>query len=329
MNRNRPCWHKNKVTAKTSGRGCSTNVVEYCLVAVKRLASPIGADQIEHPMFNRVPFRSTGGIMGNRDNQSKFIRQLLETHFPYPAAATIGITTIGLDQQMFLVWISRLPHRQPPATNCCHRKLWGVLRSAVRYKTLVLSDVVNAVGYGFSLSQTWKVIHIHLPPLLTPGSPRVLEIANQLPFLGIDTDNRPSATQTHPPPADNIAKLLISLRVLLTSDTFVIDLQRIIAFLQQTADRWWAERIALFLQSRLNFPQRFVRPFQTRDWVAGSIFHHHLIKRFQQARFFFSALWRPPPGARMRPAKAVSTCSISRLPRLMVCRLSPVILDMY
>jgi hypothetical protein len=147
------------LTPKTSGRGRGTNVVEYRLVAVKRLASPIGADQIEHPMFNRVPFRSAGGIMGDRDNQSKFIRQLLETHFPHPATATIGITTIGLDQQMFLVWIGRLPHRHPPATNCCHRKLWGVVRNADRDKALILSDIVNAVGYGFSLGQTWKVIH--------------------------------------------------------------------------------------------------------------------------------------------------------------------------
>ena len=138
------------LATETGGRGSGTNMIEYRLIAVKRFASPIGADQIEHPMFNWVPFRSTGGIMSNGDSQSKFIRQLLETHFPHPATATIGVATIGLDQQMFLLRIGHLPHCQPPTTNCCDCKLRGVVRSADRDKTLILSDVVNAVGYGFS-----------------------------------------------------------------------------------------------------------------------------------------------------------------------------------
>lgn len=230
---------------KTSGRGSGPNVVEDRLVAVERLASPIGADQTEHPMFNRVPFGSAGRVMGHGDNQAKFIGQLLEPLFPDPAPAAIRITTIGLDQQMFLVWIGRLPHYHPPATKCCHGKLWGVVGSADRDKALILPDVVNAIGNGFALGQTWKIIHIHFPPLLTPGSTRVLEIANQLSFLGIDTDHSPATTQIHSTPADNIAKLLISVRVLLTGDTFVIDLQRIIALLQQTADCGWAEGITL------------------------------------------------------------------------------------
>ncbi len=183
-----------------------------------------------------------------------------------------------------------------------------------------MSDVVNTVGNGFSLSQTWKVVHIHRPFRLTPGSTRVLEIANPLAFLGIDTDNRPAPTHIKLTPADDIAQLLVSPWGLLSGDTFVIDLQRIITFLQQTADGGRADGVTLFSQSRLNFTQRFVRPFQTRDWVPSRVFHDHFIKNFQQAWLFFSTRWRPPPQARMRPSKAVLARSISRLPRLMVSR---------
>ena len=133
------------LTPETSGRGCSPNVVKHRLVTGKRLASPIGADQIEHTMFNRVPFGSTSRIMGNRDNQSKFIGQLLETHFPNAAAVTIGTTTVGLDQPMLLTWIEPFAYRQPPGTKGGDRKLRGIVRSADRDKALIVSDVVNAV----------------------------------------------------------------------------------------------------------------------------------------------------------------------------------------
>jgi len=128
--------------------------------------------------------------MNNSDNQSKFIRQVLETHFPNPAAVTIGTTTIGINQQMLLAWIDQVAYFQPPSAICCDSKPWVIMRNADRTKTSIVSDIVNAVGNGFSLSQTWKVIHIHIPPFLTPRPTRVLKIANMLSFLGIHTDNK-------------------------------------------------------------------------------------------------------------------------------------------
>ena len=317
------------LTPKTGGRRGGSNVIEDGLVTIQRFASPIGADQIEHAMFNRVPFGSAGGVMGDGDNQAKFIGQMLEAQFPNATPVPIGSAAVGLDQQMLLVWIKRLSHRQPPSPNGSHSKLWGVVRSADRDKALIVPDVVNAVGNGFSVSQTGKVVHIHLSSPLTPCLTRVLKIANHLCFLGIDTNDWPAATYISLTPADNIAKLLISFRELLTGHPFVVNLQRIILLLQQTADRWRTDRLTRFSQNRLNFTQRLVCPFQPRDGVSGRLFDHHLIQYFQQVWLFFPTLWRPPPTARMRPSKPVFAGSISRWPRLMVSRCSPVILDKY
>ncbi len=308
------------LTKKTGGRGRGTNMVEYRFVTIERLTSPIGTDQTKHAVFNWVPFGSAGRIMGDRDNQAKLIGQVLEAHFPNPAPVAIGATTVGFNQHMLLVRIKQWFHHQPPPSNSSDSKLCGIARSSDRDKALILADVVNAIGNGYALSQTWKVIHIDLPSLFPPGSTRILEIANKLPFFCVNTDGRLSTTQICLTPASKIAKLLISPKGLLTSHTFVVNSQRIITGLQQTADRWGADGIALVIQSRLNFSQRLVCPFQTRDWVSSSVFHHHFIKCFQQARLFFSTLWRPPPTARMRPFKAAFAPTISRLPRLIVSR---------
>ena len=153
------------LTTKTGGRGCGPNMVEYRFVTIKWLTSPIGTDQIEHAMFNRVPFGSAGRIMGDGDNQAKFIGQELETHFPNPTSVAIGATTVSFNQQILLVRIEQLSYHQPPHPNGGDSKLWGIVRSPERDKALILADVINTVGNGDALGQTWNLVFAQIHPI--------------------------------------------------------------------------------------------------------------------------------------------------------------------
>ena len=52
-------------------------------------------------MLDRIPFGSTGGIVGNRYGKGKGVSQLrLELGFPSVTAATVATAGIGQDEQL-------------------------------------------------------------------------------------------------------------------------------------------------------------------------------------------------------------------------------------
>lgn len=220
------------LATKARGRGRGSNKIEESIIAIQGMTSPVGTHQVEHAMLNQVPFRSTGGIMSDGDNQAEFIRQTLQAHFPELAPAAIGATAVGLDQQVFFVGIKEACPFHPPVPNGRNRKLGGIMRGAHPDIAVIMSDVIDAIGNGFALSRVQKVVHIDLAPLLSPFLARLLKIADQFTLFGIHTDDRPTVAQISLSPADDIAKLLVSMRRLLAGDPLMVDPQGIIALLQ-------------------------------------------------------------------------------------------------
>src|SRR3989442_11073590 len=55
---------------KARGRSRRTNVLEHRLVTVQGLARPVGADQAEHPMIDRIPLRRARREVRHCDRQS-------------------------------------------------------------------------------------------------------------------------------------------------------------------------------------------------------------------------------------------------------------------
>ncbi len=268
------------LATKACGRGRSPNKIEESIVTVQGMTGPVCADQVEHAMLNQVPFRGTGGIMSNRDNQAEFICQTLQAHFPEFAPAAIGATAVGLDQQVSFVGIKDASQFHPPVPDGRDSKLGGIMRGAYPDIALIMSDVIDAIGNGFALSRVQKVVHIDLASLLSPFLAGLLKIADQFTLFGIHTDDRPTAAQISLSPTDNIPKLLVSMWRLLASDPLMVDPQGIIALLQQPADGWQANPIC-WLQGALDFSQRFVRPFQARHWITRRFLGHQFIQSRQ------------------------------------------------
>ena len=56
--------------------------VDHHLSAQQRSASPVVGDVAEHPMLDLVPFAGAWRKMAHVDNQTSFIGELLQFHFP-------------------------------------------------------------------------------------------------------------------------------------------------------------------------------------------------------------------------------------------------------
>lgn len=296
------------LATKASRRGRGSNEIEDSFVTVQGMTSPVGTNQVEHPMLNQVPFGGPGGIMSDRDNQTELSGQTLQPNFPQSPPTAIGTTAIGLDQQVPFTRIKHTSQFEPPGPDGCHGKLGGIMGRAHDDIALVLTDVIDPVGDGFSRGQVQKIVHIDLPPLLAPLRSGLLKIADQLPLFGIDTDGGPMAPQISLSPAHNIAKLLITVRRLLARHPFVIDPQRIILGSEQATNRRQADRI-LSRQGFLDFAQRLVCPLQAPDGIASRFLDQQRFQDGRQTRHFFSVKGRPPPLALIRSLKSPAVIS--------------------
>src|SRR5919198_5817595 len=67
------------------------------LIAVERFAGPVFRDFGKEAVFNGVPLGSTGGIVGDREDQAMRVRQL-GLEFGFPSATTPAVTPSGVAQ---------------------------------------------------------------------------------------------------------------------------------------------------------------------------------------------------------------------------------------
>src|SRR5262249_34514393 len=184
-------------------------------------------------------------------------------------------------------------------------------------------NLIEAVGNRLPARQAGKVVDVDCPRLTLPGTAGVAEVANQLFFLGIHTDDRPLAPQKRPADLGNVAQLLIPSRRLSPRQPFAIDAQRVPLLAQQAADHGGAKLIAP-PQGPAKLTQRLMRPSESRNRIPGCGILQQGVQDLQEFGPFFSTRLRPPPARRIRPLLPRSICSISRRPRKMVVRLSPV-----
>jgi hypothetical protein len=124
----------------------------------------------------------------------------------------------------------------PPPDNGIYGKLRRLGRGTDRHVSQVVSEIVNAIGYGPTHRVLAKVVDIDFLCFSTPSPTRVLEVANQFLFLGIYTDYRiPSGPEDlfHPL---NVPELTISIRMWRAGRSFPVGFQRVAQILQQTPD---------------------------------------------------------------------------------------------
>ena len=93
------------------------NVLQHGCVTGQRLAGPMGADQAEHALVKRIPFRCSRRIVRHGADQAELVGQGLQRDLPFPFAMVVGSAAVHLDQQMVAIPITASTDLPPPAAN--------------------------------------------------------------------------------------------------------------------------------------------------------------------------------------------------------------------
>lgn len=132
-------------------------------------------------------------------------------------------------------------------------------------------DVVDSVRYRSTSSISTKVMGIDCRGLRTPHPSRVLEQADQLLLLGVNTDDWPTHGFKRAPLFLQVTKLCIPVRVLARFQTFAIAFRANVLLVEQLTERFATEWIPLIRQRLLEAGQAPPDPTRTTGRVSCNI----------------------------------------------------------
>ena len=127
-------------------------------------------------MFDGIPFRRSGWVVGDGNGQPKFVGEILEPGLPREAA----VPWTRHNQLQSTAGCGRGRPLRPTLTHheqdCPDRKLWGVMRNPNNHIACIASHMVDAeIGNRFADSVTGKVIDQDRMRRAAPLAARVFE----------------------------------------------------------------------------------------------------------------------------------------------------------
>src|SRR5471032_946206 len=99
-------------------------------------------------MLNLVPFTGSGWKVEDDDGQSELFGQLLKFDFPEAHAGAVASAAVGGDRQGMGVRVAATTHAHPPGAYRIHSEGGGVMVDPDADPSVIVADVVNAVGRG-------------------------------------------------------------------------------------------------------------------------------------------------------------------------------------
>ena len=126
-----------------------TNEVKDLVIAVEGFASPVFGDLGKETMLDRVPFRSTGGVVGDSESEAVGIGQL-RLEFGFPSAATITVTAAGIAEyeKLSRARIAKRSLFSPPMSNGVSGEGGCVMGDADHNGASIGEQIINAVRDG-------------------------------------------------------------------------------------------------------------------------------------------------------------------------------------
>jgi hypothetical protein len=148
-------------------RGGAGDQLDNDQVADQRLATPVLGDEGEQPMLYLVPLAGAGWDMTDGDLDSKFVGQHLQFALPQAQARAVAAATVGIDQHLLGIRITRGADFVPPVSNARDRELSGVSADADIDESGIGGNVVDAVRHRLAELRNGEVVHPdrrRLPP---------------------------------------------------------------------------------------------------------------------------------------------------------------------
>jgi len=242
--------------------GRAANAGQHRFKGTQRLASPVDTDGAKQPMLDRVSFGGTRRIVADRYFQSQLVGQLrLDLRLPQPRTPTVAPAPVTEHQQTGSLRKVLASKGLPPLDNHLHRKFSRVSRLADVHVPPVVVQVIKAIGNRLAEGVEFKIMVVDQFGFPAPTLSSIFEVADQLFFLGIHADHRPTVLQKEPLLAFDVLELGIPIRMLRASQALDVRLERIAQLLQQTAHRRRTRRMALVFQAVTQMPQAAAHPF--------------------------------------------------------------------
>jgi hypothetical protein len=130
--------------------------------------------------------------------------------------------------------------------------------------------------YGPSYSILWKIMHIDLFGFLTPNTACILEVADQLLLLGVDTECRLAGGLMLSSLCQNVLELEISLWLFLSDKFFDIGPQSVVVCPEQSTDHRQADLMTLLTETALDISQTAVEPLVATHRVTGRMRRYNI-----------------------------------------------------
>jgi hypothetical protein len=126
-----------------------TNEVKDLVIAVEGFARPVFGDLGKETMLDRVPFGSTGGVVGDGESEAVGIGQL-RLELGFPSAATITVTAAGIAEyeKLSRARIAKRSLFSPPMSNGVSGEGGCVMGDADHDGASIGEQIINAVRDG-------------------------------------------------------------------------------------------------------------------------------------------------------------------------------------
>lgn len=291
------------VNLKTGLGCCGPYIVEHGAESQQRLALPILADFRKESVLNRVPFRSARRIVAKGDSYLMRLAELaMQAPLENAGSGRIGPAAVSQDQQFRGLGEIQGALMTPPICDRVDGQGWCFGCGSHADQAAIVLAIVNAIGNGDSAGIGTEVVVQHRQGLLLPGAPCVSEIADGFFLFRIDADDRVAGVLERISHVGDMLELTIALlwrRRMPEAgfDPLVIDPQRIVHLVQESAYRFGADTNAVVSQFGGNTSSRFAGPSQTAHRVAsGLLFYEGLDSSEDFWRFFPAACARHRPG---------------------------------
>src|SRR4051794_17516026 len=245
--------HQMRLDTQPRRRPRLPNVLHHHLERPQRTPRPCLADLAEQPMLDRIPFRRACRVVTHRDTQPEAIGHLhLQPLLPHSRPRTIAAATIRFDQQSRGSWKALLHLTRTLLRNSVHSKGCRVRRLPNVDRPAIVLPIIDPVWHGSTNGILRKIMRIDHLSLLTPDLASVLEVPNQLFLLGVDADHRLVGRLMHRSLSQDLLKLLVSLRMLLTRRLFDVGAQAVALLTEQAANNWLADKMTSLVQLSAN-----------------------------------------------------------------------------
>jgi hypothetical protein len=249
-----------------------TNEVKDLVIAVERFASPVFGDLGKETMLDRVPFGSTGGVMGDGESEAVGIGELgLEFGFPSPATITVTAASIAENEKLSRARIAKRSFLAPPMSNGVGGESGCVMGDTDHNRASIGEQIINAIRNGDARGVGAKVVIVDQAGRQVPAGTGVFEKANEFALFGIDANDGETTTRESVAKVTEVDELMVAIGTVIGGQLLVIEAQRIAHLMEQAGNGAGAHPDPEVSERHGHLEGGSPRPLQAGDGIPGGV----------------------------------------------------------